>query len=78
MLLASLVLVPFIGSLLAALMPENARRRESWLAVAVAACGLIVTVALYPRIAGGEVLREEFAWLPVQGLFFVLRVDGLA
>ena len=26
----------------------------------------------------GQVLREELAWLPAQGLYFVLRVDGLA
>ncbi|MDI3513320.1 MAG: multicomponent antiporter subunit [Rhodocyclaceae bacterium] len=78
MLLASLILVPFLGSVLAALMPQDARNRESWLAIAVAVCGLLIALALFPKIAGGEVLREEFAWLPAQGLFFVLRIDGLA
>ena len=78
MLLTSLVLVPFVGSLLAALMPQSARNHESWLAIAVAAYGLIVAGSLYPDIAGGAVMREEFAWLPAQGLYFVLRVDGLA
>ena len=78
MLLASLILVPFLGSILAALMPQDARNRESWLAIAVAVCCLLIALALFPRIAGGEVLREEFAWLPAQGLAFVLRVDGLA
>ena len=78
MLLSSLVLVPFLGSVLAALMPQSARNRESWLAIAVAAYGLIVAGALFPRIAAGEVMREEFAWLPAKGLSFVLRVDGLA
>jgi len=78
MLLASLILIPFLGSALAALMPQDARNRESWLAIAVAVCGLLIALALFPQIASGEVLREEFAWLPAQGLFFVLRVDGLA
>ena len=78
MLLAALVLVPFLGSVLAALMPEDARNRESWLAIAVTACGLAVAASLFPQIAEGQVLREEFAWLPAQGLSFVLRVDGLA
>ena len=32
MLLAALVLIPFLGSLLAAVMPAEARNRESWLA----------------------------------------------
>ena len=36
MLLSSLVLIPFLGSVLAALMPQDARNRESWLAIAVA------------------------------------------
>ncbi|NMF99252.1 monovalent cation/H+ antiporter subunit A [Aromatoleum toluolicum] len=78
MLLASLILVPFAGSLLAALMPENARNREAWLAFAVTACGLLVAGLLYPAVSAGKVLREEFAWLPSHGLDLVLRVDGLA
>lgn len=78
MLLASLVLLPFIGSIVAALMPQDARNRESWLAIAVTVCGLAIALALLPEVSRGEVLREEFAWLPAQGLSFVLRVDGLA
>ena len=78
MLLSSPVLVPFLGSILAAVMPQNARDREAWLAMAVAAGGLVVAGALFPRIAAGEVVSEEFAWLPAKGLSFVLRVDGLA
>ncbi|TXL63876.1 monovalent cation/H+ antiporter subunit A [Zeimonas arvi] len=78
MLLASLVLLPFIGSIVAALLPQDARNRESWLAIAVAVCGLAIALALLPEVSRGEVLREEFAWLPAQGLSFVLRVDGLA
>ena len=53
MLLAALVLVPFLGSLLAALMPEDARNRESLLAIAVAAGGLLVAGSLYPAVADG-------------------------
>ncbi len=41
-------------------------------------CGLIAAGALLPQIAAGEVVREEFAWLPAKGLTFVLRADGLA
>jgi len=78
MLLSALVLVPFIGSLLAALMPQDARNRESWLAIGVTVCGLVIGGLLLPQIASGEVLREAYAWLPAQGLDFVLRVDGLA
>jgi len=78
MLLSALVLAPFVGSVLAALMPQDARNRESWLAIAVAVCGLMIGGLLYPQVASGEVLRAEFAWLPANGLDFVLRLDGLA
>ena len=33
---------------------------------------------LYPQIAHGGVIREEFMWLPSLGLNFVLRMDGFA
>ncbi len=78
MLLSSLIFVPFLGSLLAALMPENARNREAWLAGGVALYGIITTALLYPQIADGVVLREAYAWMPAQGLELVFRVDGLA
>ena len=61
MLLAALVLVPFLGSLLAAVMPADARNRESWLAIAVAAGGLLMAGSLYPDVAAGQVLRERLA-----------------
>ncbi|MFA7607097.1 MAG: monovalent cation/H+ antiporter subunit A [Rhodocyclaceae bacterium] len=73
-----LVLLPFVGSVLAALMPENARNREAWLAGGVAAVGLLMAGAWYPELAAGQVMRQEIAWLPAQGLDLVFRVDGLA
>ena len=78
MLLTTLVLAPFVGSLLAALMPQDARNRESWLAIGVTVCGLLIGGLLFPQVASGEVVRTEFAWLPAMGLNFALRVDGLA
>ena len=78
MLLAFLLLLPFLGSLLAALLPQDARNRESWLAIGVALGGLLIGGLLFPQIAAGQVLRAEFGWLPEQGLDFVLRLDGLA
>ena len=78
MLLTALVLAPFVGSLLAALMPQDARNRESWLAIGVTVCGLLIGGLLFPQVASGAVVRTEFAWLPAMGLNFALRVDGLA
>ena len=73
-----LLLLPFIGSCLAALLPHNARNTESLLAGLVALIGTIQVALLYPQIADGGVIREEYAWLPSLGLNFVLRLDGFA
>ncbi|NMY29010.1 monovalent cation/H+ antiporter subunit A [Pseudomonas sp. WS 5021] len=73
-----LLLLPFIGSCLAALLPHNARNTESLLAGLVALVGTVQVALLYPQIADGGVIREEFSWLPSLGLNFVLRMDGFA
>ncbi|MCS3512743.1 monovalent cation/H+ antiporter subunit A [Pseudomonas grimontii] len=73
-----LLLLPFIGSCLAALLPHNARNTESLLAGLVALVGTVQVALLYPLIAHGGVIREEFMWLPSLGLNFVLRMDGFA
>lgn len=78
MLLLSLILVPFIGSAIAALMPTNARNSEAWLAGCVTLFGLLSTIYLYSQVGGGEVVRFHADWLPSHGLSFMLRMDGLA
>lgn len=70
--------MPFIGSFIAACMPEDARNREAWLAGFIAVGGLVVTICLYPAIADGEVIRYRLDWMPELGLYFSLRMDGLA
>ncbi len=44
----------------------------------MAAVALGATISCYPAIAGGEILRYQFAWLPQFGLNFSLRMDGFA
>ena len=73
-----LLLLPFIGSCLAALLPHNARNSESLLAGLIALIGAIQVALWYPQIAHGGVIREEFFWLPSLGLNVVLRMDGFA
>jgi multicomponent K+:H+ antiporter subunit A len=73
-----LLLLPFIGSCLAALLPHNARNSESILAGVIALIGAIQVALWYPQIAHGGVIREEFFWVPSLGLNFVLRLDGFA
>ncbi|MDP2768693.1 MAG: monovalent cation/H+ antiporter subunit A [Giesbergeria sp.] len=73
-----LVLLPFIGSLLAAVMPANARNAESTLAGLIALFCAVQAALCFPAIAEGGVLREEMMWLPALGLNLVVRMDGFA
>lgn len=59
-----LLLLPFIGSCLAALLPHNARNSESILAGLIALIGAIQVALWYPQIAHGGVIREEFSGFP--------------
>ncbi|THF61878.1 monovalent cation/H+ antiporter subunit A [Pseudothauera nasutitermitis] len=77
-LLPLLVLLPFIGSVIAACMPSDARNREAWLAGGVSLCGLLLVVWLYPAIVDGGVAHFRLEWMPLQGVAFSLRLDGLA
>jgi multicomponent K+:H+ antiporter subunit A len=76
--LLAALLLPFAGSLIAALLPTDARNLESWLAGIVALSVLGMTFYLFPTIAGGTVVRQEISWLPEYGLNFILRMDGLS
>jgi len=76
--LVLLVALPFIASVLAALLPANARNRESTLAGLVALGCALQAAWLFPQLSGGNVIREEIEWVPALGLNLVLRMDGFA
>lgn len=76
--LYSLVLLPFVGSLVAALLPSNARNTESTLAGAIALFCAVQAAMLFPEMAAGGAVREEIVWLPSLGLNLVFRMDGFA
>ncbi|MDM0045496.1 monovalent cation/H+ antiporter subunit A [Variovorax dokdonensis] len=78
MALLLIVVLPFVASLFAALMPHDARNRESTLAGLVA-LGLTVQMALlFPQVSGGQIIDMRVEWIPVLGLEFHLRLDGFA
>ncbi len=77
-LLLYLILLPFMGSILAAMLPANARNAEAWLSGGVSIAAFVIIVCLYPWVADGEVVRYVIEWLPELGLNFTLRVDGFA
>jgi multicomponent K+:H+ antiporter subunit A len=63
-----LIILPFVGSLLAAVLPANARNTESTLAGIISLVCTVQAALLFPEIANGQVLRQEIAWLPAWGL----------
>jgi multicomponent K+:H+ antiporter subunit A len=77
-LLAVMVTLPFVGATLAALLSPNARNAEAWLAGTVALGGLVLTIAAYPAVMDGGVVRHTIEWVPALGLSVTLRLDGFA
>ncbi len=73
-----IIILPFAGSLCAALLPSHARRAEAWLAASVALGCAALVAAMYPQVADGGVVRAILPWAPSLGLDFTLRIDGYA
>jgi multicomponent K+:H+ antiporter subunit A len=73
-----MLVTPFIGAVVAGLLPSNARNAEAWLAGAVAFAELVLASACYPAIAANGTIRSEIKWIPELGLNFALRMDGFA
>ncbi len=78
LLLTALIALPFLGSIVAAFFPTNARNAEVWLAGSVALAGLVIAASLYSVIAEGAVVQAKFSWVPQYGLNFHVRLDGYA
>ncbi|HWW57847.1 MAG TPA: monovalent cation/H+ antiporter subunit A [Sphingopyxis sp.] len=74
--LLAVLSLPFLGSFIAAALPQAGRNWASALAGSIALTGLVLIAALYPAVAAGGVLRHEASWLPSLGLQFTLRLDG--
>ena len=77
-LLTILIVLPFVGSILAATFRPNARNSEAWLAGGVALTCLVLTAVAYPAIVERDVIRSDVEWMPALGLSFTLRMDGFA
>jgi multicomponent K+:H+ antiporter subunit A len=78
MLLCLIILLPFLGSVSAALLPSHARNTAAWLAGSVALICTLATAALYTQVADGTVVRFVLPWAPTLGLELNLRMDGFA
>ncbi|MEN3277546.1 MAG: multicomponent antiporter subunit [Massilia sp.] len=76
--LSLLVLLPFIGAVIAACLPNGTRNRPAAVAGAVTLAALALAIHAFARVGDGEILRERHEWLPELGLNLALRMDGLA
>ena len=77
-LLLAIIVLPFLGSLLAAFLPRAARNAAAALAGTTALAGLAATASLYASVSTGTVIRSEIEWLPSLGLNLLIRLDGLS
>jgi multicomponent K+:H+ antiporter subunit A len=73
-----LLLLPFLGSAVAALLPTGARNLESVWAGLVALAVALPLALLYPEVRDAGVVSERLVWLPSLGLDLVVRLDGFA
>lgn len=78
MLLTLIVLLPFVASLCAGLLPSNARNAEAWLSAVVTTVCAALVISLYDDVADGGVVRATLPWLSQYGLDLSLRMDGYA
>ncbi len=76
--LVALLLLPFLGSVLTALLPTRARSVLASCAGLVSAGAAVWIASLFPQVRDGGVVRQTFSWVPSLGLDLSLRVDGFA
>ena len=75
---AALILLPFLGSIVSALVPTRARTVLAGWAGLVSCAAAVWAVSLFPRVRDGGVIRETWAWVPSVGLELQVRIDGLS
>ena len=78
LLLIVVVALPFLGAVIAAGLPQNARTTAAVLSWAIALVNVTCLVLLWPLFQDGEVLRVQASWLPSLGVDIVLRLDGVS
>lgn len=78
MTLLAAALLPWLGAALLFGQRNDARDRCAWLAGAVVALAIAALAASVPAVAGGDIVRVSWPWLPTLGVNFGFRLDGLA
>ncbi len=77
-LLLVILLLPFIGAMIASGLPRHARTSAAVLSWIIALISVGCLAVLWPRFQDGEVLKLTLAWLPSLGVNLTIRLDGLS
>ena len=72
------LLLAFAGALAAPAVVRMAGGRAGWVLAALPAGLTLYYLSLLPRLAAGEVMREQIAWVPQLGVSLALQFDGLS
>ncbi|WP_426166764.1 monovalent cation/H+ antiporter subunit A [Sandarakinorhabdus sp. DWP1-3-1] len=75
--LYTLVLLPFVTALVIAFSSGRGRALHSGLAATASGAGLLLILALAPRVLAGDIPRVAAAWVPAIGLDFTVMLDPL-
>ena len=77
--LAWTIYLSFAGALVLALLPKGNAALARWLALAVAAAGLLLAVAGFAAGMGqGLVVLVDAPWVPSMGIHYTLAADGIS
>jgi len=76
--LLAILLLPFLGSLCAAVLPRTARNGAAWLSGSIALACAVLTASFFPAVAAGDLQHLSLPWAPAMGLFMTFRLDGYA
>ncbi|RZA27165.1 MAG: monovalent cation/H+ antiporter subunit A, partial [Proteobacteria bacterium] len=77
-LLLLILALPFLGSLIAAVLPRSARNTAAMLAGIVAAASIAILALFYPAVSDGGTVHQMTAWIPSLGLDFAIRLTGFS
>jgi multicomponent K+:H+ antiporter subunit A len=70
------LILPFVGSVIAAFLPQRGRDVAAALTGINALAGAAIIASLYPVASAGRVARFAIPWLPPLDLNLTLRLDG--
>ena len=73
-----LVLLPFAGALVSACLPNGSRNRPAAVAGVFTLAALLIAISRFDELGAGQMVLTRYEWLPLFGLDFIVRMDGLA